>query len=99
MRAARLLVIIEAPEKRAGVVQWQYRSFPSFGRGFDSHRPLQKPRVQPEHIGDSFGPKGFASSTGRCDTIESGARRRFRRGLSDPGYETRLAESRAIAGN
>src|SRR5258706_14299993 len=25
---------------RAGVVQWQYRSFPSFGRGFDSHRPL-----------------------------------------------------------
>jgi hypothetical protein len=27
---------------RAGVVQWQYRSFPSFGRGFDSHRPLQK---------------------------------------------------------
>src|SRR5258707_612873 len=26
---------------RAGVVQWQYRSFPSFGRGFDSHRPLQ----------------------------------------------------------
>ena len=27
--------------KRAGVVQWQYRSFPSFGRGFDSHRPLQ----------------------------------------------------------
>ena len=30
-------------ERRAGVVQWQYRSFPSFGRGFDSHRPLQKP--------------------------------------------------------
>ena len=28
-------------ERRAGVVQWQYRSFPSFGRGFDSHRPLQ----------------------------------------------------------
>jgi hypothetical protein len=27
---------------RAGVVQWQYRSFPSFGRGFDSHRPLQQ---------------------------------------------------------
>src|ERR1700694_2725060 len=27
--------------RRAGVVQWQYRSFPSFGRGFDSHRPLQ----------------------------------------------------------
>src|SRR6266478_8161907 len=25
--------------------------------------------------------------------------RSFRRGLSDPGYETRLAESRAIAGN
>jgi hypothetical protein len=29
---------------RAGVVQWQYRSFPSFGRGFDSHRPLHKSR-------------------------------------------------------
>src|SRR6185437_11555308 len=29
---------------RAGVVQWQYRSFPSFGRGFDSHRPLQLTR-------------------------------------------------------
>src|SRR5262249_55985139 len=28
-------------ENRAGVVQWQNRSFPSFGRGFDSHRPLQ----------------------------------------------------------
>jgi hypothetical protein len=28
-------------KRRAGVVQWQYRSFPSFGRGFDSHRPLQ----------------------------------------------------------
>src|SRR5882724_6144162 len=28
-------------KQRAGVVQWQYRSFPSFGRGFDSHRPLQ----------------------------------------------------------
>ena len=28
-------------KNRAGVVQWQYRSFPSFGRGFDSHRPLQ----------------------------------------------------------
>ena len=27
-------------KQRAGVVQWQYRSFPSFGRGFDSHRPL-----------------------------------------------------------
>jgi hypothetical protein len=27
---------------KAGVVQWQYRSFPSFGRGFDSHRPLHK---------------------------------------------------------
>lgn len=27
----------------AGVVQWQNRSFPSFGRGFDSHRPLQSP--------------------------------------------------------
>src|SRR5882762_1745567 len=33
--------------KRAGVVQWQYRSFPSFGRGFDSHRPLQKsPKIK-----------------------------------------------------
>src|SRR6266852_6850151 len=29
---------------RAGVVQWQYRSFPSFGRGFDSHRPLHNLR-------------------------------------------------------
>src|ERR1700728_1772604 len=29
---------------RAGVVQWQYRSFPSFGRGFDSHRPLHNSR-------------------------------------------------------
>src|ERR1700675_332379 len=28
---------------RAGVVQWQYRSFPSFGRGFDSDRPLHIP--------------------------------------------------------
>jgi hypothetical protein len=28
-----------------------------------------------------------------------GARRRFRRGLSKPGFETRLAESRAIARN
>src|SRR5579859_8291345 len=28
----------------AGVVQWQYRSFPSFGRGFDSHRPLHNSR-------------------------------------------------------
>src|ERR1700730_9217470 len=28
-------------KQRAGVVQWQYRTFPSFGRGFDSHRPLQ----------------------------------------------------------
>ena len=26
---------------RVGVVQWQYRSFPSFGHGFDSRRPLQ----------------------------------------------------------
>src|SRR5262249_4682063 len=33
---------------RAGVVQWQYRSFPSFGRGFDSHRPLQNTRTQVE---------------------------------------------------
>ena len=24
----------------AGVIQWQNRSFPSFLRGFDSHRPL-----------------------------------------------------------
>ena len=36
-----------APEynqkQRAGVVQWQNGSFPSFGRGFDSHRPLHKP--------------------------------------------------------
>jgi hypothetical protein len=39
--AAASLCIISKLEKRAGVVQWQYRSFPSFGRGFDSHRPLQ----------------------------------------------------------
>ncbi len=30
--------------QRAGVVQWQNGSFPSFGRGFDSHRPLHKSR-------------------------------------------------------
>ena len=36
--------IISRLRKRAGVVQWQNRSFPSFGRGFDSHRPLQKSR-------------------------------------------------------
>jgi hypothetical protein len=35
------LCIINSLLPRAGVVQWQYRSFPSFGRGFDSHRPLQ----------------------------------------------------------
>ena len=29
-------------KQRAGVVQWQNGSFPSFGRGFDSHRPLHK---------------------------------------------------------
>ena len=29
--------------EQAGVVQWQNRSFPSFGRGFDSHRPLHNP--------------------------------------------------------
>src|ERR1700688_652107 len=34
----------------AGVVQWQYRSFPSFGRGFDSHRPLQILSVRSEEI-------------------------------------------------
>ena len=43
VRAVAWLCIINKLEKRAGVVQWQYRSFPSFGRGFDSHRPLQKP--------------------------------------------------------
>jgi hypothetical protein len=42
VRALTWLCIINKLEKRAGVVQWQYRSFPSFGRGFDSHRPLQK---------------------------------------------------------
>ena len=26
---------------KAGVIQWQNRSFPSFLRGFDSHRRLQ----------------------------------------------------------
>ena len=40
VRAVASLCIITKLEKRAGVVQWQYRSFPSFGRGFDSHRPL-----------------------------------------------------------
>jgi hypothetical protein len=39
----KLQMKIESREA-AGVVQWQYRSFPSFGRGFDSHRPLHKPR-------------------------------------------------------
>src|SRR5258708_40308603 len=38
--------------RRAGVVQWQYRGFPRFGRGFDSHRPLHKPWVRPGDIGD-----------------------------------------------
>ena len=41
VRLVGLLCIISKLGKRAGVVQWQYRSFPSFGRGFDSHRPLQ----------------------------------------------------------
>jgi hypothetical protein len=36
-----VVCIIKPLLPRAGVVQWQYRSFPSFGRGFDSHRPLQ----------------------------------------------------------
>jgi hypothetical protein len=40
--AAAWLCIINELEGRAGVVQWQYRSFPSFGRGFDSHRPLHQ---------------------------------------------------------
>ena len=40
VRGIGWLCIISALGK-AGVVQWQYRSFPSFGRGFDSHRPLQ----------------------------------------------------------
>jgi len=26
--------------------------FPSYGRGFDSHRPLHKPWVRPGHIGN-----------------------------------------------
>jgi hypothetical protein len=38
LKANRYFVSLK---NRAGVVQWQYRSFPSFGRGFDSHRPLQ----------------------------------------------------------
>ena len=42
VREVAELCIITKLENRAGVVQWQYRSFPSFGRGFDSHRPLQK---------------------------------------------------------
>src|SRR6266850_54583 len=28
-----------------------FQSFPSFGRGFDSHRPLQSPRVRPGDMG------------------------------------------------
>src|SRR5713101_1959861 len=39
--AGRLCIIMSGIGTRAGVVQWQYRSFPSFGPGFDSHRPLQ----------------------------------------------------------
>src|SRR5690349_5357819 len=53
VRAYPLLDIMAMYWKRAGVVQWQYRSFPSFGRGFDSHRPLHKSRVRPGDIGDS----------------------------------------------
>jgi hypothetical protein len=41
VRAVAQLCIINKQERRAGVVQWQYRSFPSFGHGFDSRRPLQ----------------------------------------------------------
>jgi hypothetical protein len=41
VRAVASLCIINTLERRAGVVQWQYRSFPSFGHGFDSRRPLQ----------------------------------------------------------
>ncbi len=37
---SRVAVLRRIKGGRAGVVQWQYRSFPSFGRGFDSHRPL-----------------------------------------------------------
>ena len=32
---------LSASKVCAGVIQWQNRSFPSFLRGFDSHRPLQ----------------------------------------------------------
>jgi hypothetical protein len=38
--SARICII--AFVASAGVVQWQYRSFPSFGRRFDSYRPLQQ---------------------------------------------------------
>src|SRR6266446_6834483 len=38
---SRASSVLRIESSRAGVVQWQYRSFPSFGRGFDSHRPLQ----------------------------------------------------------
>ena len=41
VRAVARLCIISKLERRAGVVQWQYRSFPSFRYGFDSRRPLQ----------------------------------------------------------
>src|SRR6266481_9780548 len=42
--SSRLVMYNQQARERAGVVQWQYRSFPSFGRGFDSHRPLHKSR-------------------------------------------------------
>src|SRR5258707_3430907 len=52
VRGIGWLCIISALGKRAGVVQWQYRSFPSFGRGFDSHRPIHNAWVRPGDIGD-----------------------------------------------
>jgi hypothetical protein len=45
-------VILGTLQCRAGVVQWQYRSFPSFGRGFDSHRPLHNSRVNCPYTAD-----------------------------------------------
>ena len=38
---ANQMLCCNTAQMSAGVVQWQNRSFPSFGRGFDSHRPLQ----------------------------------------------------------
>src|SRR5215469_16304449 len=49
--------ILRWTRREAGVVQWQNRSFPSFGRGFDSHRPLQKSRDFAAATARRFGSK------------------------------------------